>query len=375
MNIKHVFVACIAAGMAAGACADEIRIGIVSGMTGPIAETAEQIAAVSRGYVDMINARGGINGSRLALVIKDDQYDPRKTAPLVEEAIEQDKVVALVNSAGTSQTIGVMQSRVLNRHKVPLIGVFSGSGAIRGPGSEEIFHTRLTYHDEVLKIARLASTLGLKKVAVLHQDDAFGEAILKSVAMAEKEYGLEVIAKAAYQPGTKDFAAQARQIVKARPQAIFLMSVPDATYQFMKAYDAPHGASQIYALSFVTPKMLAETAGEAKARGVGISQVVPNPNATSMPLVKDFNAFLSSPWGKGIDASPVTLEGYLNVRLAVEAIRAAGPRPTGEKVMQSLAAMRNHQIGGFPIDFSAGRRSGSSYLDIAVVGRNAKLMY
>ncbi|MGH8808057.1 MAG: ABC transporter substrate-binding protein [Noviherbaspirillum sp.] len=358
-----------------GAHAGEIKIGMVSGVTGPIAETAQEILHVVRGYLDLVNSQGGVNGNRLALVLKDDQYNPAKTTPLVEEAITSDGVVAIVNSAGTAQTAGLIKSRVLNKYKVPLVGVYSGADVLRGPGSEEIFHTRPTYGEEVMKIARLASTLGMHRVAVLYQEDAFGQGILQSVGAVEKEFKLEVILKAGYKPGAKDFAEQAKLIAAAQPQAVFLMGVPDAAYQFMKMYAAPAGAAQLYALSFVTPKLLIAAAGEAKVRGFGISQVVPNPNSAGLPLIKDFQALANSPYGRSISPSPVALEAYLNIRLAVEAIKMAGPHPTGEKIMRSLASMRDYRVGGFPIDFSGTKRNGSSYLDIAVVGRNGRLVY
>jgi ABC-type branched-subunit amino acid transport system substrate-binding protein len=240
----------------------------------------------------MENAQGGINGNKLKLVIRDDEYDPKKTAPLVEDVIEKEKVVALVNSAGTAPTLAVVKSGVLNKYRVPLVGVFSGADVIRGPGSEEIFHTRPTYGDEIHKIARLASTLGLHRVALLYQDDAFGQGILKSVAASEQEFKLQLVVKAAYKPGTKDFRPQAKLIEDAKPQAIFLMGVPDSAYQFMKAYNAPAGSAQIYTLSFVTAKPLADIAGEAHVRGIGISQVVPNPNSATMPLIKDFQTLV-----------------------------------------------------------------------------------
>lgn len=367
---------CLLAGLALlPARAEEVRIGFVNGITGPIAETAQELAKLTGGYLDMINSQGGVNGNQLRLALRDDGYDPKKTAPLIEQVIEQDKVVALVNSAGTAPTMAVIRSGILKKQRVPLVGVFSGAEAIRGPGSEEIFHTRATYGDEIRKIARLASTLGLHRVAVLYQEDAFGQGILQSIAASEQDFRLEIVAKAGYKPGTKDFGPQAKAVEAARPQAIFLMGVPDSAYQFMKAYGAPAGSAQIYTLSFVTPKLLADTAGEAKVRGIGISQVVPNPNSATIPLIKDFQNFLASPFGKGIVSSPVSLEGYLNIRLLVEAIKAAGAHPTGEKVLQNLASMRNYRVGGFPIDFADGKRSGSSYLDIAVVGRNARLQY
>lgn len=375
MHVRTLWLASLAASLFSFAHAGEIKIGSVVGVTGPIGETTSQLVRISQGYLDMVNAQGGVNGNKLTMVIKDDGYDPRKTAALTEEAIVKDKVVALVNHAGTPQTIGIVKSRVLNKNKVPLVGVFSGSDLIRGPGSEEIFHTRPTYNDEALSIAKNLSSIGLHRIAVLYQDDLFGQGILQSLTAKEKDFKLDVVVKAAYQPGAKDFTQQAQAIVAAKPQAILLMAVPEAVYQFMKVYGAPTGAAQIYALSFISPQTLADVAGEAKVRGMGISQVVPNPSSATLPVIKDYQDFIHKTFGKTMPLSPPGFECYLNIRLVVEAIKIAGPQPTSEKIMQALASMKNYRVGGFPIDFSGGQRTGSNYLDIAVIGPNAKLLY
>lgn len=364
--------ACAALGLAHGG---EVKIGTISGITGPLASTSIEVLEMSKAYLEMVNSQGGINGNKITLAVRDDQYDPRKTPALAEEIIQQENVVALVNSAGTANTAAMMKTGVLNKHKVPLVGVFSGSEVIRGPGSEQIFHTRPSYHDEIMKIARVASTLGLKNIAVMYQDDGFGASINKSIAQAAQENQFKVVVEAPYKPGETDFSAQAKKIIAAQPQAIFLMGVPDAVAHFMKVYDAPNGAAQIYTLSFVTPDVLLAAAGEARIRGIGITQVVPNPNSTVLPLGKDFQTFLKSSYGKGMKANPLNFESYLNLRLTLEAIRLAGPNPTAASVTQSLKSMHGFRLAGFPIDFSETSRRGSSFLDIAVIGRNARLYY
>lgn len=355
--------------------AGEVRIGTVSDLSGPLASTSIKMVAATQAYLDMINAKGGINGNKIVLMQRDDQYDPRKTPAMVEDIITRDNVVALVNSAGTANTFAMIKAGVLSRHKVPLVGVFSGSEVIRGPGSEYIFHTRPTYHDEVMKIARVASTLGVKNIAVLFQEDGFGASIMKSVNQAMQKNQFKMVAEAPYKPGETDFSAQAKKIIAAQPQAIFLMGVPDAVANFMKVYDAPVGAAQIYTLSFVTPDHLQAAAGEARIRGIGITQVVPNANSAVLQISKDFQAFLKSPGGQGVEPNPLTFESFVNLKLVLEAIRLAGPNPTADSVAQSLKSMRNFQLGGLPIDFSETNRSGSSFLDIAVVGRNGRLYY
>ena len=121
--------------------------------------------------------------------------------------------------------------------------------------------------------------------------------------------------------------------------------------------------------------MLTDVAGENRVRGMGVSQVVPNPTSTTLPLAKDFQAFLASKYGKGVQATPTNFEVYMNVRLLVEAIKLAGPNPTPEKVTKALSSMNNYDLGGHPITFGASNRAGSNYLDIGVIGRNARLVY
>lgn len=372
---KYTVAALLACTVLDFASAGEVKIGVVTGITGPIAHTTAESLNITRGYLAMINAQGGINGNTLKLVARDDQYDPAKTGVLVEEAITQDNVVVILSSAGTANTAAILKTGILAKSKVPMVGVFSGAEILRGPGTEQIFHTRASYNDEVMKISRLVSTLGLKRVAVLYQDDGFGAGINESIAKAAQEFKFEVILKAPYKSGDTDFSGQARKIIDAHPQAIFLMGVPDAVNRFMKAYDAPVGSSQIYTLSYVSPKTLADFAGEARVRGIGISQVVPNPSSTVLPLAKEFQAFLKTPYPQGVKSSPLTFEMYMNLRLVIEAIRMAGPRPTGELVTQSLKTMHNYRLAGYPIDFTETNRRGSNYLDIAVVGQNGRLSY
>jgi len=118
-----------------------------------------------------------------------------------------------------------------------------------------------------------------------------------------------------------------------------------------------------------------EVAGEKHARGVGISQVVPNPNVASLPLASEFQSFLKTPYGNGVSSKPLNFEVFLNMRLMIEAIRMAGPKPTPEKVTQALIAMKGYVLSGYPISFGETNRVGAHYQDIGVVGANGRLAY
>lgn len=131
---KKIIAGLCACAALAWANAGEVRIGTVSDLSGPLASTSIKMVAATQSYLDMINAKGGINGNKITLMRRDDQYDPRKTPGMVEDIITQDNVVALLNSAGTANTAAMIKAGVLNKYKVPLVGVFSGSEVIRGPG-------------------------------------------------------------------------------------------------------------------------------------------------------------------------------------------------------------------------------------------------
>ena len=105
MFIKKTLVASLLALLGASASgiasAGEVKIGSVFGLTGPNASTSAEGLAIANGYFDMINAKGGINGNTLKFVMRDDQYDPRKTPVLVDELVTKEGVVALVNGSGS----------------------------------------------------------------------------------------------------------------------------------------------------------------------------------------------------------------------------------------------------------------------------------
>jgi ABC-type branched-subunit amino acid transport system substrate-binding protein len=375
MVVKMALAALLSASVVCLAGAAEVTIANVSGITGPNAATGAETMKETIGYIDYVNAKGGVNGNKLKLVYRDDQYDPKKTAALVGEVIANDNPAGFLNLTGTANAYAVIKSGVLAQNKMPVVGVFSGSELIRGPGSEQLFHTRVGYNEEIQKISRLASTIGIKRIAVLYQDDSFGASINQSIAKAVDEFKFEVVDKAAYKSGDKNFSKQVKEIVDSKPQAIFLMGVPEAVALFMKAYEAPAERPQIYTLSFVPAKYLMEVAGDKHARGVGISQVVPNPNVASLPLATEFQNFLKTPYGKGVSSNPLNFEVFLNVRLMIEAIRMAGPKPTPEKVTQALISMKGYMLSGYPISFGETNRVGAHYQDIGVVGSNGRLAY
>lgn len=106
-------------GALAGAKADDAyTIGVTAAMTGPAAATQAPVMEMLRIYVDRLNAKGGINGHRINLLIEDDQAEPSKAAANATKLIRQDNVMLLIESS-LSSTYGPVIAEA-RRAKVPL---------------------------------------------------------------------------------------------------------------------------------------------------------------------------------------------------------------------------------------------------------------
>jgi len=114
----------------------------------------------------------------------DDGYEPDRCAENTKKLIA-DEVFALFGYIGTPTSLAAMP--LFNQAKVPFFGPFTGAEALRQPFNRLIFHVRASYYDETALIVRQLTNLGLKKIAVFYQNDAYGKAGLDGVTRALTE--------------------------------------------------------------------------------------------------------------------------------------------------------------------------------------------
>jgi ABC-type branched-subunit amino acid transport system substrate-binding protein len=93
-------------------------VGVTAAMTGPAAATQAPVIEMLRIYVDRVNAKGGINGHHINLLVEDDQAEPSKAAANATKLIQQDNVMLLIDSS-LSSTYGPVIAEA-KRANVPL---------------------------------------------------------------------------------------------------------------------------------------------------------------------------------------------------------------------------------------------------------------
>jgi ABC-type branched-subunit amino acid transport system substrate-binding protein len=320
----------------------EIVIGSCAALEGPASFLGTQTVVGARAYLSSVNDQGGVLGRKIQLVSRNDGYEPDKTIACVNQLIQQDKVFAMGFLVGTPT--GAKVVAMAEAHKVPAIGFFTGAEILRTPVRRNVIHVRASYYDETrAQVDNLVGTLGMKKIAVFYQEDAFGVAVLEGVKIALKKYNLAPVALGTFPRNTMDIAKGLEQIRPASPEAVVMVGTYAPLAEFVKRARAEKWHAVLLTVSFVGTEAFAKAAGK-DGDGVIITQVVPSPARKDLPVVAQYLAALKkySP-----EASPnfVSLEGYVNAMVLVEGLKLAGRDLSREKLVTAIEGIRDLDLG------------------------------
>lgn len=371
-NLAALAMVCMASLASAenGVTDKEIVIGQFAVISGPAAQLGLRMQLGMQTYFKAVNAQGGVNGRTIKLVTRDDGYEPVKAAAAVKALINEDKVFALAGSVGTPTGLAALP--ILTEEQVPLVGMFTGAQALREPFNRQVFHVRASYFDETESIVQHLTTLGVKKIAVFYQNDAYGKAGLEGVTRALEKRKLKPVAISTVERNTVDVAKALTEILKAEPEAVVQIGAYKSCAAFIKQARGKGYGGQFFNVSFVGSTALAEELGDA-GQGVVISQVVPFPFAGKSAVVREYQQRMTEAGQKDFDFS--SLEGYITARVLTEGLRRAGKNLTRDGLINALESMRDVNLGGFTVNYSAKDHQGSNFTDLTIIGRGGKFMH
>ncbi|QTN27936.1 ABC transporter substrate-binding protein [Rhodoferax sp. AJA081-3] len=361
------------AGPFGGSQAAEISIAQVAPLSGVLASTGQQMVLGGKIYFAWVNDNGGIHGARIKHIVHDDAYKVDETVRLTREVLADPDVVALFGYAGTANVAKLLADGVLDAGGAPLVAPYTGGEALRTPFNPHIFHVRAGYMDETEHMVHQVATLGMTRIAVMYQNDAFGKAGLAGVEAAVAKRQMRLVETATYERNTDQVQEAVKKIHAADPQAIIMISVNRSTAAFASQYRTVGGGAQLYNISVVDPAELVKLAGIKAVHGLGISQVVPFPFGANKPVVREYQALLRK-YGGGQAPSYTSFEEFLGAKVLVEGLRRAGPSPTRAKLVKGLESMNNFDLGGTSIQYSPNNRIGSRFVEVTVIGGAGKLL-
>lgn len=364
----------LTAGFAASTLAADIVIAQTTPLSGPLAPTGSYLKAGAQLYFDAVNAVGGVNGSRIRLISKDDAYKSSETVRLSQELLKNNAPVALFGVVGTGNVEALLKEKILETAGVPLVTVRSGASTITRSNNPWLFVTRASYAEEAAKIIDQYVPLGYKRVAIFYQEDAFGQDVLSSAESLIRQAGGEIAAKGSYEKNTTKVEGAVAAIQAANPHLVLMISNTAASAEFVKQLRAAGSTAQLVTLSTTDAAQVVQKTGAQTARGLAVTQVVPDPNNASVPLSREIRENFQKFGPKDMAINHTFVEGYVGAKVLVEALRRAGPNPTPKKLRDTLEALQDFDAGGLHIGFSPTSHTGSKYVDITIIDRDGKLL-
>lgn len=343
-----------------------IVLGQSAAFTGPAAQLGIQFHAGAQLYFNAVNAQGGVGRRSIEIRTLDDGYEPERCAENTRRFLA-DEVFALFGYIGTPTSLAALP--LLTKAQVPFFAPFTGAPALRQPFNRLVFHVRASYNDETALIVRQLTHLGLKKIAVFHQNDSYGKAGLDGVAQALAEQRLVPVASATVERNSVDVAAAVKTLVAAAPQAVVQVCTYASSAAFVRAARKAGYGGTFYNVSFVGTQALADALGKDGA-GVVVSQVVPSPYQSTHPLTRDFLAAIEQGGGK-VQPNYSSLEGFLAARVFTEGLRRGtqdGSRaPTRETLLAGLESMGTQTLSGFRVSFGPSNHNASRFVEMSML--------
>ena len=339
----------------------DILIGRSTALSGGMAPFLQPIHEGQDAAVEDANAKGGISGRNIRLVTLDDGFDPRRTLENARQLAEKEGVLALFGVSGTSQVIGLLP--YLMQAKLPLISVYTGSPAVRAQQHPYLFTTRASYADELVKIVRNLVAVQTSRIAVASENNDFGKLLLPLVEKTIAAEGGTLAGSHALDPKGADAAEAAKALAAQKPQAVLLVAAGPPVVTYVRA-NRTHLGVPVYALSLAAGSAVLKALGE-DARGLAVARTGPSPSRPTIALTRDFQASMKR-HDKPVDYDRYT--GYMDGRVLVEGLRAAGPGVTRASLVAAMQGLGNLDLGGYSYQFSAQNHHGSNFVDIVVVG-------
>ncbi|MGC3939313.1 ABC transporter substrate-binding protein [Roseobacter sp. EG26] len=350
-----------------GVTSDSIQFAQVAALEGPAAALGTGMRQGLMAAFEEANRAGGINGRTIGLTSMDDGYEPDRSVSEVRAAIDSNDYLALVGPVGTPTTKATQP--IATEAGMPMIAPFTGAGFLRDPALKNVVNLRATYDAETQAwIDYLVDDLGLTDIAILFQDDGFGRVGLSGVEKALEARGMSLVAQGSYTRNTVAVKSALLDIRKAKPQAIVMVGAYKPLAEFVKLSRKMKMDPTFVTISFVGSKALATELG-ADGEGVIISQVVPQPWDTSMPIVAEYQAALTA-LDAGAEPGFVSLEGYIAGRLTIEGLRKAGANLTRETFMTAMNNLGTIDMGGMILSFGPGDNQGSDDVFLTRIGSN-----
>lgn len=340
-----------------GVTSSTIKLGVTLPMTGPASPGYNKVPSAMQAYFDYVNANGGVNGRKISLIVKDDQYVPTLAVAKTNELILRDKVFALLAPLGTANVKAVAASVNPGRRGIPTLFVNTGfSGFANKKAYPTTFTLLPSYITEAKIMAQyISETYPGKKIGLLYQDDDFGDDALAGF----KQAGLSFAVKVPYASGSQAVsgvpATWIQKLSAANVDVVILFGVSSATAAALGTAAvmkyAPHWVLGSVGGDATTIKALGVPAGVLY--GATGASFLPSTTDTSDEYIKLFQS-INAKYNNNAVFDNNVLVGMNTAFVTVQALSAAGRNLTRRGLISTIEKSGSNfaSAGLVPLNYS-----------------------
>lgn len=350
-----------------------ILLGQSAAFSGPSGELGREFREGAHEVFDEVNAQGGIHGRQIVMVYRDDRYEPALARRNTERLIQKDKVFALFGYVGTATVKAALP--LIEQAKVPLVAPITGAQLIRSPRNPLVFNIRSSYHQEIEAIVRYLLRYRRRAIAIVYQNDAYGQDGLLGLRKALAAKGLRPVVEATVERNSTQTKEAAHRVALTRPDAVLIISSYGTVASFIPHLRQQGSQAQVMNVSFVGSNALARALPVEYRHGVGISQVVPFPWNPRVPVVRDYQNTIRRN-NSGAEYGFSSLEGYIAASMLVRALKATGSDLTRERFLSTLEKLGPVDLGGYKVHFTPQQSQGGEFVELTfLVGRDGAFIH
>jgi branched-chain amino acid transport system substrate-binding protein len=303
------------------------KIGAVFALTGPAASLGIPERDTALMVAEQINARGGINGHPLQVIIYDTAGEESKCILAAKRLIEQDKVVAIIGPSRTGESLALVDT--IKQAKIPLVSCAAGIQIVK-PVQPWIFKTPQSDVLAVMKIMNYLRAHNIKNVAIMSESNAYGESGKTELEKRLPTAGIKIVAAESYGDKDVDVTAQLVRVKMKNPQAIIDWGTSQASAVVTKNARTLQIKCPIIMSHGIANKTYLDLSGPA-ANGVIfpagkllVASELPKRDPQRAQLIK-YAADFQNKYGRSTD----TFGGHAwdAMYLVVNALRKVGPDP------------------------------------------------
>jgi branched-chain amino acid transport system substrate-binding protein len=364
---KILTAALVAAGLVAGTAAaqsqgvtkNEIILGTIQDMSGPLATYSKPLVNGMQMRIDEINADGGINGRKLRLIIEDSGYDPKKGLLGAQKLVQRDKVFAVVGTIGTAVNLATIpiQSEKGVFNFMPL----TAARQMYDPPTPYKWSFAAPYYEQVRAGTKyMIKTKGYKRICVLYQDDDFGLEIAQGVEAAMKDINMPLTEKTTFKRGATDFSSQIQRLRNANCDFVVLGTIIRETVGSVAEARKIGWNVEFMGSTASYDHLIPKLGGKVMDGFYSMSATsIPYPDDPSKN-VRDWMQRYKAKFGE--DPTLFSAYGWTVITMFADVAQKAGPNLTGESwlaAMESYSRTRD-MFGADEMSWSKTKHLGTS---------------